>query len=133
MIGKSNVPELGMGSQTFNPVCGPTFNPFDLSKTCGGSTGGAVALACGMVPLADGSDTGGSLRNPGSFCNVVGFRPSPLRVAAANSLAWSTLSDQGPMARTVANFAFLLSAQAGPDSRSPMIDRKFYFDHFTVP
>ncbi len=81
VIGKSNVPELGMGSQTFNPVFGPTFNPYDLSKTCGGSTGGgAVALACGIVPLADGSDTGGSLRNPASFCNVVGLRTSPGRV-----------------------------------------------------
>src|SRR5207249_8769603 len=77
----SNVPEWGLGSQTFNPVFGPTLNPYDLSKTCGGSTGGgAVALACGMVPLADGSDMGGSLRNPPNFCNVVGIRPSPGRV-----------------------------------------------------
>lgn len=121
VIGKSNVPELGMGSQTFNPLFGSTLNPYDLSKTCGGSTGGgAVALACGMVPLADGSDTGGSLRNPGSFCNVVGLRPSPGRVATPNTLAWSTLSVQGPMARTVSDCAFLLSVQAGPDSRSPL-------------
>ena len=78
IIGKTNVPELGMGSQTFNPLFGPSFNPYDVSKTCGGSTGGgAVALACGMIPLADGSDMGGSLRNPGSFCNVVGLRTSP--------------------------------------------------------
>src|SRR5882724_9788696 len=82
IIGKTNVPELGMGSQTFNPLFGPTFNPYDISKTCGGSTGGgATALACGMIPLADGSDMGGSLRNPGSFCNVVGLRPSPGRVS----------------------------------------------------
>src|SRR5688572_1846905 len=81
IIGKTNTPEFGAGSQTFNEVFGPTRNPYDLSKTCGGSSGGAaVALACGMLPLADGSDLGGSLRNPASFCNVVGFRPSPGRV-----------------------------------------------------
>lgn len=80
-IGKTNTPEFGAGSQTFNAVFGRTLNPYDLSKTCGGSSGGAaVALACGMVPLADGSDMGGSLRNPASFCNVVGLRPSPGRV-----------------------------------------------------
>ena len=80
-IGKTNTPEFGAGSQTFNPVFGATKNPHDLTKTCGGSSGGAaVALACGMVPIADGSDTGGSLRNPASFCGVVGFRTSPGRV-----------------------------------------------------
>lgn len=122
VIGKTNVPELGMGSQTFNPLFGPTFNPYDPSKTCGGSTGGgAVALACGMMPLADGSDMGGSLRNPGSFCNVVGLRPSPGRVPIVTSkLAWGVLSVHGPMARTVTDCAFLLSVQAGPDSRSPI-------------
>ena len=122
VIGKTNVPELGMGSQTFNPLFGPTFNPYDVSKTCGGSTGGgAVALACGMTPLADGSDMGGSLRNPGSFCNVVGLRPSPGRVPLVTSkLAWQGLSVQGPMARTVSDCAFLLSVQAGPDNRSPI-------------
>ena len=122
VIGKTNVPELGLGSQTFNPIFGPTFNPYDISKTCGGSTGGgAVALACGMIPLADGSDMGGSLRNPGSFCNVVGLRPSPGRVPLVTSkLAWQGLSVQGPMARTVSDCAFLLSVQAGPDSRSPI-------------
>ncbi|HEX4947114.1 MAG TPA: amidase family protein, partial [Blastocatellia bacterium] len=81
IIGKTNTPEFSAGSHTFNPVFGPTRNPYDLSKSCGGSSGGAaVALACGMVPLADGSDMGGSLRNPASFCNVVGFRTSPGRV-----------------------------------------------------
>ena len=122
VIGKSNVPELGLGSQTFNPLFGPTLNPYDLSKTCGGSTGGgAVALACGMVPLTDGSDMGGSLRNPASFCNVVGLRPSPGRVPIVQSkLAWQTLSVQGPMARNVSDCAFLLSQQAGPDPRSPI-------------
>ena len=122
VIGKTNVPELGMGSQTFNPLFGPTLNPYDLSKTCGGSTGGgAVALACGMTPLADGSDMGGSLRNPASFCNVVGLRPSPGRVPLVSAkLAWQGLAVQGPMARTVSDCAFLLSVQAGPDSRSPI-------------
>ena len=80
-VGKTNTPEFGAGSQTFNEVFGATLNPYDTSKTCGGSSGGAaVALACGMVPLADGSDMGGSLRNPAAFCNVVGLRPSPGRV-----------------------------------------------------
>ncbi len=122
VIGKTNVPELGMGSQTFNPLFGPTFNPYDVSKTCGGSTGGgAVALACGMIPLADGSDMGGSLRNPGSFCNVVGLRPSPGRVPIVTAkLAWQGLGVQGPMARTVSDCALLLGVQAGPDNRSPI-------------
>ena len=80
-IGKTNTPEFGAGSQTFNTVFGATRNPYDLTKTCGGSSGGAaVALACGLVPVASGSDTGGSLRNPAAFCNVVGFRPSIGRV-----------------------------------------------------
>ena len=122
VIGKTNVPELGMGSQTFNPLFGPTFNPYNVSKTCGGSTGGgAVALACGMIPLADGSDMGGSLRNPASFCNVVGLRPSPGRVPLVTAkLAWQGLGVQGPMARTVSDCAFLLAVQAGPDNRSPI-------------
>ncbi len=99
-LGKTNTPEFGAGSQTFNAVFGATRNPYDLTKTCGGSSGGAaVALACGMLPLADGSDTGGSLRNPASFCNVVGFRPSPGRVPTWPSLdPWSPLSVEGPLA-----------------------------------
>jgi amidase len=122
VVGKTNVPEFAAGSQTFNPVFGPTLNPYDTTKTCGGSTGGgAVALACGMLPLADGSDMGGSLRNPASFCNVVGFRPSPGRIPTwPATTAWSTLSVDGPMARTVADAALLLSAIAGPDARSPI-------------
>jgi amidase len=80
-VGKTNTPEFGAGSQTYNEVFGETLNPYDTGKTCGGSSGGAaVALACGMQPIADGSDLGGSLRNPASFCNVVGFRTSPGRV-----------------------------------------------------
>lgn len=122
VIGKTNVPEWGLGSQTFNPVFGPTLNPYDLTKTCGGSTGGgAVALACGMVPLADGSDMGGSLRNPPNFCNVVGLRPSPGRVPnPPTTLGWFTLSVDGPVARNVTDCAFFLSVLAGFDRRSPI-------------
>ncbi len=121
-VGKTNTPEFGAGSQTFNAVFGATRNPYDLTKTCGGSSGGAgVALATGMVPLADGSDLGASLRNPGNFCNVVGLRTSPGRVPSypAKHL-WGTLSVQGPMGRTVADTALLLSVQAGPDHRVPI-------------
>ncbi|MGI8477455.1 MAG: amidase, partial [Thermomicrobiales bacterium] len=122
LIGKTNTPEFGAGSQTFNPVFGATRNPYDLAKTCGGSSGGAaVALACGMIPIADGSDLGGSLRNPASFCNVVGFRPSPGRVPNhPSALPWNPLSVVGPMARTVGDVALILSAIAGPDPRSPI-------------
>lgn len=121
IIGKTNTPEFGAGSQTFNDVFGATRNPYDLSKTCGGSSGGAAAaLACGMVPLADGTDLGGSLRNPASFCNIVGFRPSPGRVPKLAANAWSMLSVHGPMARTVSDLAFLLSVMAGPDRRDPI-------------
>jgi amidase len=96
-IGKTNTPEFGSGSQTFNAVFGATHNPYDLTKTCGGSSGGAaVALACGLVPVATGSDTGGSLRNPAAFCNVVGFRPSIGRVPNPKAaFGWSTLSTSG--------------------------------------
>ena len=121
-IGKTNPPEFGAGSQTFNAVFGVTRNPYDLSKTSGGSSGGAaVAVACGMLPFADGSDLAASLRNPGNFCNVVGFRPTPGRVPAwPAENAWNTLSTAGPMGRTVEDTAFLLSAMAGPDARAPI-------------
>jgi amidase len=121
-IGKTNTPEFGLGSHTFNPVFGTTRNPYDLGKSAGGSSGGAAAaLATGMIPIADGSDTGGSLRNPASFCNVVGFRPTPGRVPCwPDSAPFSTLSTHGPMARTVSDVALLLSAIAGPDPRSPL-------------
>jgi amidase len=121
-VGKTNTPEFGAGSQTFNQVFGTTLNPYDLSRTCGGSSGGAaVALACGMIPLADGSDMGGSLRNPASFCNVVGLRPSPGRVPSwPAEVGWFPLAVDGPMARTVADVALMLSTIAGPDPRSPM-------------
>lgn len=118
-VGKTNTPEFGAGSQTFNRVFGATKNPYDVTKTCGGSSGGAaVALACGMVPIADGSDTGGSLRNPAAFCNVVGLRPAPGRVP--RNMSWGTLSVEGPMARNVADVALFLSAMAGPDDRCPI-------------
>src|SRR5215210_1305932 len=121
-VGKTNTPEFGAGSQTYNEVFGETLNPYDTTKTCGGSSGGAaVALACRMLPLADGSDMGGSLRNPAAFCNVVGFRPSPGRVPTwPTKAAWSTLSTEGPMARTVQDAALILGAISGPDSRSPL-------------
>ena len=122
LVGKTNTPEFGAGAQTFNPVFGTTLNPYDTTRTCGGSSGGsAVALACGMVSLADGSDFGGSLRAPAAWCNVAGFRPSPGRVPSYPSrLPWNTLSVHGPMARTVGDLALFLGAIAGPDARSPI-------------
>lgn len=122
MVGKTNTPEFGAGSQTFNEVFGATRNPYDTTKTCGGSSGGAaVTLACGMLPIADGSDVGGSLRNPASFCNVVGMRPSVGRVPSWPGIAaWFPLAVEGPMARTVDDVALMISAMAGPDPRSPV-------------
>ena len=121
IVGKTNTPEFGAGSQTFNTVFGATRNPYDLSKTCGGSSGGAaVALACGMVPVASGSDAGGSLRNPAAFCNVVGFRPSIGRVPNPKGNGWSTLSTNGCLGRSVADLALSLSTIAGPDPNSPL-------------
>ena len=121
-IGKTNVPEWAAGSHTFNPIFGTTVNPYDQSRSAGGSSGGAAAaLASGMVALADGSDMGGSLRNPASFCNVVGLRPSPGRVPqwpAAN--AWEATGVQGPLARNVADLALLLSVISGPTTRVPL-------------
>jgi amidase len=122
IVGKTNTPEFGAGSQTFNTVFGATHNPYDLTKTCGGSSGGAaVALACGMVPVASGSDTGGSLRNPAAFCNVVGFRPSIGRVPnPKGGIAWSTLSTSGCLGRSAADLALALSTIAGPDPNTPL-------------
>lgn len=120
-VGKTNTPEFGAGSHTFNTVFGATKNPYDVGRTCGGSSGGAaVSLACGMVPVADGSDTGGSLRNPAAFCNIVGFRPSPGRVSVGRG-QWSPLSTAGPMARSVADVALFLSVISAPDTRNPNV------------
>jgi len=122
VIGKTNTPEWGAGSHTFNPIFGHTRNPYDLERSAGGSSGGAAAaLATGMLPLADGSDLGGSLRNPASFCNVVGFRPSPGRVPVHPSRSlYEPLSVLGPMARDVEDAGLLLSVMAGPDPRDPL-------------
>ena len=114
VIGKTNTPELGYGSQTYNPVWGVTRNPYDLSRTAGGSSGGAAAaLALRMLPVADGSDYLGSLRNPAAFCNVWGMRPSAGRVPKPGFVA--QLGEVGPMGRSVADVATLLSVLAGPD------------------
>ncbi|MEM9200574.1 MAG: amidase family protein [Actinomycetota bacterium] len=122
IIGKTNTPEFGAGSHTFNPVHGLTRNPWNTDRSAGGSSGGAAAaLAARMLPLADGSDLGGSLRNPASFNNVVGLRPSIGRVPVIDSTSHRLvrLSVQGPMGRTVADTALMLSALAGPDLRDP--------------
>ncbi|MBO9520471.1 MAG: amidase [Nocardioidaceae bacterium] len=130
-IGKTNVPEFAAGSHTFNKVFGTTLNPVDPTRSAGGSSGGAAcALAAGMVPLADGSDMGGSLRNPASFCGVVGMRPSLGRVPEWPLYnQWETTSVGGPMARNVGDLALLLSVLAGPDPRAPQAlgDPGWYF------
>jgi len=114
-IGKTNTPEFGAGSQTFNTVFGATRNPYDLTKTCGGSSGGAaVALACGMAPVASGTDLGGSLRNPAAFCNLVGFRPSS-----------AALPTSGCLGRSVADLALALSTLADESLARPL-DRGFF-------
>jgi amidase len=120
-IGKTNVPEFGMGSHTYNRVYGTTRNPYDPTKSAGGSSGGAaVALATGMLPIADGSDLGGSLRNPANFNNVVGFRPSVGLVPNAPSvLPFLGFGVKGPMGRTVGDVAFLMSVISGADPRDP--------------
>lgn len=122
VMGKTNTPEFGAGANTYNAVFGATRNPWNLALTCGGSTGGgAVALATGMGPLAQGTDLGGSLRVPAAFCGVVGLRPSPGLVPAyPTALGWDTYGVTGPMARTVADLALMLAAIAGPDPRSPI-------------
>jgi amidase len=123
IIGKTNVPEWGFGSQTYNSVFGGTRNAYDLLLTSGGSSGGAaVALALNMVPIADGSDMGGSLRNPAAFNNVYGFRPSQGRVPAYPSQDhfMTQMATEGPMGRSVADIALLLSVMAGRDERVPL-------------
>ena len=126
IIGKTNVPEFGLGSQTYNPVFGTTLNAYDQSKTCGGSSGGAaVALALKMVPVADGSDNGGSLRNPAAWNNVFGFRTSSGRVPSQfYEVFIPSISVHGPMARTVPDLAMFLSVIAGYDARAPLSIRE---------
>jgi len=120
-IGKTNVSEFGMGSHTYNDVYGTTLNPYDLTKSAGGSSGGAgAALAAGLLPLASGSDLGGSLRNPANFNNIVALRPTVGLVPSAPvALPFLGFGVKGPMARSVADVAFLLSAMAGTDPRDP--------------
>jgi amidase len=122
VVGKTNTPEFGAGGNTFNALFGATRNPWNTALTCGGSSGGAaVAVACGMGPIAQGTDLGGSVRVPASFCGVLGFRPTPGLVPAyPRTLAWDTLSVTGPLARTVGDVALMLSALAGPDDRAPI-------------
>ncbi len=118
IVGKTNTPEFGAGSQTFNPVFGATRNPWDPARTPGGSSGGAAAaVAAGMIPFADGSDLGGSIRNPSSFCNLIGLRPTPGRVPDPDAGPFNPLPVLGPIARTAADAALLLSAMSGPDPR----------------
>jgi amidase len=122
VVGKTNTPEFGAGSQTFNPVFGATRNPYDHARTPGGSSGGAAAaVASGMLPFADGSDLGASIRNPASFCNLVGLRTAPGRVPAVPSAsAWNPMGVLGPLARSVEDATLLLRAMAGPDPRAPL-------------
>jgi amidase len=122
VVGKTNTPEFGAGGNTFNSLFGATRNPWNTALTCGGSSGGAaVAVACGMGPIAQGTDLGGSVRVPASFCGVLGFRPTPGLVPAyPRTLAWDTLSVTGPLARTVGDVALMLAAIAGPDDRAPI-------------
>jgi Asp-tRNA(Asn)/Glu-tRNA(Gln) amidotransferase A subunit family amidase len=122
VLAKTNTPEFGAGANTRNEVFGPTLNPFDHDLTCAGSSGGsAVALACGMVPLATGSDLAGSLRTPAAYCGIVGFRPTPgLIPTETRGHGWSPLSVDGPMARNVADAALMLSAMVGHDPRDPL-------------
>ena len=120
-IGKTNISEFGMGSHSYNEVYGTTLNPYDRTKSAGGSSGGAgAALAAGMLPLASGSDLGGSLRNPANFNNIVALRPSVGLVPSAPvALPFLGFTVKGPMARSVADTAFLLSVMAGADPRDP--------------
>jgi amidase len=122
VLGKTNTPEFAFGPNTVNAVFGATRNPWDLGKTAGGSSGGsAAALATGMCPLAEGTDLGGSLRGPASFCGVVGFRTTPGLIPRYPSvLAWDSYSVEGPMARSTADTALMLSVMAGPDDRAPL-------------
>jgi amidase len=130
LVGKTNTPEWGAGSNTFNPIFGATRNPWDTARSAGGSSGGAaVALACRLVPLADGSDLGGSLRNPAAWNGVVGLRPTPGVVPSWPSEApWLPFTVDGPIGRTAGDVALLLAAMAGPDPRAPLSQRAARLD-----
>lgn len=133
VVGKTNVPEWGAGANSRNPVWGATGNPFNPMLNAGGSSGGsAVALACDMVPLATGSDTGGSLRIPAALSGVVGYRPSPgLVPSERRALGWTPISVVGPMGRTVADTRLQLAATAGPDDVDPLsypVDPESFLD-----
>ncbi len=125
LVGKTNTPEWGAGSHTDNRVFGPTLNPWDTARSAGGSSGGAaVALACRMLPIADGSDLGGSLRNPAAWSGVLGLRPTPGLVPHGPvSAPWLPFAVEGPMARTAGDLALLLGAMAGHDPRDPLSQR----------
>jgi Asp-tRNA(Asn)/Glu-tRNA(Gln) amidotransferase A subunit family amidase len=121
VVGKTNVPEFGAGSNSRNPVWGATGNPFNPMLNPGGSSGGsAVALATDMLPVCTGSDTGGSLRNPASFCGIVGFRPSPGMVATERAMGWTPISVLGPMGRSVADLCLLYATQIGQHDIDPL-------------
>jgi Asp-tRNA(Asn)/Glu-tRNA(Gln) amidotransferase A subunit family amidase len=122
LLGKTNTPEFGCKGLTDNKVFGTTYNPWDLTRTPGGSSGGAAAaVAAGMGPLAEGSDLAGSIRMPASFCGIVGFKPSQGRIARyPNANAWNTLSFNGPLTRTVGDAALMLQVMSGPDARDPL-------------
>lgn len=135
LVGKTNVPELGAGANTRNPVWGATGNPFDTELNAGGSSGGsAVALACDMLPVCTGSDTGGSLRIPASKCGVVGFRPSPGLVPNSRRLlGWTPISVVGPMGRDVEETALQLAATAGLSASDPLSYETDSFSFAALP
>ena len=122
IVGKTNTPEFGSGTATNNLVYGPTHNPFDLERTSGGSSGGSgAALATGMLPLCQGGDTGGSLRNPATWCGVVGFRSTPGLIPRENrTLNYTHFNVQGPMARSVADTALMMAGCVDDDNRDPL-------------
>jgi amidase len=122
VIGKTNTPEFGCGALCTNELQGPTANPYNLAYTSGGSSGGSAAAVCaGLVPLAQGTDFGGSVRTPASFCGIVGLRPTPGRVPiASGALAWSTMNTHGILARNVRDAALMLEVMSGEDLRDPL-------------
>jgi len=130
LVGKTNTPEWGAGSHTFNRVFGATRNAWDTTRSAGGSSGGAaVALACRMLPIADGGDLGGSLRNPAAWSGVFGLRPTPGLIARwPHSAPWLPFGVEGPMARTTDDLALLLGAMAGGDPRDPISQRDAHVD-----